>query len=299
VAQGAESRPVSGGRAITDRPKASIEVGDAFAGNTFMAMARRHWLVGVVSALALILPACSGDDTGPAVEEGAELGGPEAAGSDPSGTGEGAAPVTVAPSTPAGASPGRPAAPAPSPTVTTASGLAALPSTGPTAPTVPAPPTTTGLPPGTVETALGRSTLRFADPPGTTAEERSLVDTYHRFLRGLLGSTDPPNPDNEDLAATMSPDYLAKERERLELMRANAQLAFGNYESNPRVVRPLAGDVARIEDCALDSGVRFSTNGDILRPAATAFGRTVAELDRSSGAWRVRSWDGTGQACSP
>jgi hypothetical protein len=286
----------------------------------------RRWLASAVSAAVLVVSACAGDDTGS-----------ERASSDDTSTGGGGGPA-VRPTTPpegsrtstaagsgvgtgaaAGGGPGSgnagqgsassgtgasPTIARPTPggapvTVTTASGLSPLPAAAPTSSTVAAPPTTTGLPPGTVETVIGRSKLRFADPPGTTANERPMVDAYHRFLRGLLASADPPDPDNGDLAATMSPDYLAKERERLRLMRDSGQLAFGDYESNPRLVRPIAGDVVRIEDCALDSGARFSTSGEVLRPATSSYGRTVAELDRSSGSWRVRSWNATGQACSP
>jgi hypothetical protein len=211
------------------------------------------------------------------------------------------APSSTTASVPTTGPPAAPAQPGQRPgsaTLGSGSGLAPLPPAPATAPTTPAPATTTGLPPGTVETLVGRSTLRFADPPDTAPSERELVDTYHRFLRGLLASTDPPNPDDGDLAATMSPEYLAKERERLALMAASNQFAFGDYESNPRIVRPVQGTLARIEDCALDSGIRFGPDG-VLRPASTGYSRSVAELDRSSGSWRVRAWNGTGQACKP
>ena len=196
------------------------------------------------------------------------------------------------------APPARPGQRPGSATLGSGSELAPLPPAPPSGPSTLAPATTSGLPPGTVETLVGRSRLRFADPPDTSAADRELVDTYHRFLRGLLASTDPPNPDDGDLAATMTPEYLAKERERLALMAASNQFAFGDYESNPRIVRPVQEPVARIEDCALDSGIRFGPDG-VLRAASTSYSRSVAELNRSSGSWRVRAWNGTGQTCTP
>jgi len=231
-------------------------------------------------------------------------GGSGGDGSDPALPPEdGAAPPSSTPATvPSTAPLSSPAPPGQHPGSVTVSGgseLAPLPQAPATVPTMPGPATTTGLPPGTVESLVRRSRLRFADPPGTSASERELVDTYHRFLRGLLASTDPPNPDDGDLAATMSPEYLAKERERLALMAASDQFAFGDYESNPRIVRPVQGPLARIEDCALDSGIRFGPDGQVLRPASTAYSRSVAELDRSSGSWRVRAWNGTGETCKP
>ena len=69
----------------------------------------------------------------------------------------------------------------------------AAPTTTTTAPAT----TTTAAPAGpeTVETVIGRSTIRFTYPAGLTPEEREVLDTYHRFLKALWSATDPPNPN--------------------------------------------------------------------------------------------------------
>lgn len=147
-----------------------------------------------------------------------------------------------------------------------------------------------------VESTIGRSQLRFTYPAGLNAEQRVLLDTYFRFLRGVLASTDPPNPEEPDLTATMEPAYLAREQRRLRRMLLVGRETVGDYEAHASIAEATP-TFARLSDCAVDLAVHRTLAGEPLsRPSGRhkqiAVVLARAGLDRD---WQVRTWWGARQ----
>jgi hypothetical protein len=149
-----------------------------------------------------------------------------------------------------------------------------------------------------VESTIGRSQLRFTYPAGLTAEHRVLLDTYLRFLRGVLASTDPPNPEDTDLTATMEPAYLTREQRRLRKMLVVGHETVGNYEAHPSIVEA-APTLARLSDCAVDLAVHRTLTGEVLSRPSRRHKQIAVVLARAGldSEWRVRTWWGTRQQC--
>lgn len=144
-------------------------------------------------------------------------------------------------------------------------------------------------PPTPSSSSSSSSTSEASD---AEAEEQAVIDAYLAAIDAFYLAANPPDPDHPALAATHAGDLLSEVRASLrELDDGGVALRKGPLSAADPAVIALDGDIAFIEDCAVDADIQFEVATGEVVDDSVIFGRFTAQLERRGAGWVVTAID--------